>query len=101
MKLALNRVIEMQGGMAVADAGTIQAELPLNVGGILSDRPAREVGEKLAGVRRAMADQGYRHYNPIMSFCTLTLPASPALKLTDKGLIDVKACKIVPLKMEE
>lgn len=100
MMLALNRVIEMQGGMAVADAGKIQAELPLPVGGILSDRPAREVGEKLAGIRRAITSQGYRHYNPIMSFCTLTLPASPALKLTDKGLIDVKACKIVPLKAE-
>ena len=100
MKLALNRVIEMQGGMAAADGGRIQAELPLPVGGILSDRPAKEVGASLARVREAMTGLGYRHYNPIMSFCTLTLPASPALKLTDKGLIDVKACKIVPLKVE-
>ena len=100
MKLALNRVIEMQGGMAAADGGRIQAELPLHVGGILSDRPAKEVGASLARVREAMTGLGYRHYNPIMSFCTLTLPASPALKLTDKGLIDVKACKIVPLKVE-
>lgn len=101
MKIALNRVIEMQGGMAVTEAGRIQAELSLNVGGILSDRPAGEVGANLAGVRKAMINQGYRHYNPIMSFCTLTLPASPALKLTDKGLIDVKDCKIVPLRVEE
>lgn len=100
MKAAINRVIEMQGGMAVADRGEIQAELSLNVGGILSDRPAKEVGAGLARVREAMINQGYRHYNPIMSFCTLTLPASPALKLTDKGLIDVKACKIVPLRVE-
>lgn len=100
MKAAINRVIEMQGGMAVADRGKIQAELPLNVGGILSDRPAKEVGAGLALVRQAMINLGYRHYNPIMSFCTLTLPASPALKLTDKGLIDVKACKIVPLRVE-
>lgn len=97
MVLALNRVIGMQGGMAAVDAGVIRAELSLPIGGILSDRPAGEVGEKLAGVRKAMTDQGYRHYNPIMSFCTLTLPASPALKLTDKGLIDVGTCRIVPL----
>ena len=89
-----------EGGMAAADGGRIQAELPLHVGGILSDRPAKEVGASLARVREAMTGLGYRHYNPIMSFCTLTLPASPALKLTDKGLIDVKACKIVPLKVE-
>ncbi len=71
-----------------------------SIGGILSGRPAKEVGAGLARVREAMTGLGYRHYNPIMSFCTLTLPASPALKLTDKGLIDVKACKIVPLKVE-
>lgn len=101
MALAMNRVIGMQGGMAVTDQGAVRAELPLPVGGILSDRPAREVGEKLAQVRKAMKEQGYRHYNPIMSFCTITLPASPALKLTDKGLIDVGACRIIPLWAEE
>lgn len=97
MALAANQVIAMQGGMAVTNGGGVRAELPLPIGGILSDRPATEVGEKLAKVRAAMTDQGYRHYNPIMSFCTVTLPASPALKLTDKGLIDVNECRIISL----
>lgn len=100
LQLALNRVIEMQGGMTVVDEGFIKAELPLTIGGILSEKSAGEVGEQLAKVREAMINQGYRHYNPIMSFCTVTLPASPALKLTDKGLIDVTQCKIVPLNAE-
>ncbi len=37
-----------------------------------------------------MRDLGYNHMNEIMSFSTLSLPVSPALKITDKGLIDVK-----------
>ena len=100
MTAAVNRVIQMQGGMAVAEHGRVRAELQLNIGGILSGAPAEEVGAGLAGVRAAMQDLGYRHYNPIMSFGTLTLPVSPALKLTDKGLIDVKAAAIVPLFIE-
>lgn len=100
MQCALNRVIEMQGGMAVVDAGQVRAELPLRIGGILSDQSASEVGAGLAKVREAMVKQGYNHYNPIMSFCTVTLPASPALKLTDQGLIDVVNCRIVPLRAE-
>lgn len=32
-----------------------------------------------------------------MSVATLGLPVSPALKLTDKGLVDVKKGEIVPL----
>lgn len=95
--LAVNRLIELQGGMVAVDGGQVQAELQLNIGGILSGRPAAEIGAALGCVRAAMEAQGYRHYNPIMSFCTLTLPVSPALKLTDKGLIDVKAACVVPL----
>ena len=100
MAAALNRVIQLQGGMVASCDGKIQAELQLNIGGILSGSPAAEVGAALGRVRAAMEAQGYRHYNPIMSFCTLTLPVSPVLKLTDKGLIDVKAGCTVPLFIE-
>lgn len=97
MKTSLNRLLQLQGGLVVSDNGKIQAELQLNIGGILSGSPAREVGLALKQVRKAMLNQGYQHYNPIMSFCTLTLPVSPSLKLTDKGYIDVKNSCIVPL----
>jgi adenine deaminase len=33
----------------------------------------------------------------IMSLSTLSLPVSPALKITDQGLIQVNEGKIVPL----
>lgn len=97
MMIAVNRVIEMQGGMAVSLDGSIQADLKLNIGGIMSESPAEEIGEALGQVRKAMELQGYSHYNPIMSFCTITLPVSPALKLTDKGLIDVGSASIVSM----
>ncbi|MNW20836.1 Adenine deaminase [compost metagenome] len=44
-----------------------------------------------------MESLGYNHYNPIMSISTHSLPVSPALKITDFGLIDVVAGKVVPL----
>lgn len=100
MAAAVNRLVQLQGGMVVAENGRVQAELQLNIGGILSGSPAEEIGEGLACVRAAMEALGYRHYNPIMSFCTVTLPVSPALKLTDKGLIDVKSARVVPLIVE-
>lgn len=48
-------------------------------------------------VRESLITLGYEHHNPIMSVGTLGLPVSPALKLTDHGLIDVKRGEIVPL----
>lgn len=97
MAAALNRVIALQGGILTVENGTVTAELRLNVGGILSDCPAEEVGAGLARVRGEMLRLGYRHYNPIMSFGTITLPVSPALKLTDKGLINVREACVTPL----
>lgn len=97
MALAVNRLREIQGGILVVENGAIAAELALPVCGLLSEKQAEEVGGKLSTVRAGMEELGYHHKNPIMSLCTLGLPVSPALKLTDKGLIDVKAGKIVPL----
>ena len=94
--LALNAVIETQGGIVVTDNGKIMEQLTLKVGGILSDAPAKEIGEKLKKVRNQMIAQGYQHYNPIMSFCTLSLLASPALKISDQGIVDVANATVIP-----
>lgn len=101
MLTAACRVLELNGGICTALDGQIKAELPLPICGILSELPADEIGGKLSQVRKSLEELGYRHYNPIMSLCTLGLPVSPALKLTDKGLIDVAKGQIVPLTITE
>ena len=58
--------------------------------------PADDIGRMLGDVRRSLAGLGYEHYNPIMSLCTLGLPVSPALKLTDFG-VDVEKGEVVEL----
>ena len=97
MLLAVCRLQELQGGFLTVDKGKILAELALPVAGLLSEKPLKETAQSLKAVRQSMENLGYAHYNPIMSFATLGLPVSPALKLTDKGLIDVKRGKIVSL----
>ncbi len=55
----------------------------------MSTRPTAEVVERAGAVRAALDAWGYRHANAFMSISTLSLPVSPRLKLTDKGLVDV------------
>lgn len=98
MQIAVDRIQELQGGILTAFRGEISAELPLPVAGILSDRPIDEIGPDLKKVRNSLFQLGYRHYNPVMSLCTLGLPVSPALKLTDRGLVDVIKGEIVELE---
>lgn len=97
MLKSAKRIKELQGGIVTVKKETILAELPLPVGGILSEGSVQEIGTALKHVRESMINLGYKHYNPIMSLCTLGLPVSPALKLTDCGLIDVKEGRRVDL----
>ncbi|WP_236337335.1 adenine deaminase C-terminal domain-containing protein [Paenibacillus auburnensis] len=97
MVLAANTVIAAQGGFCVVCDGEVLALLELPVGGILTEAPLAETAERVLELRTAMESLGYDHYNPIMSISTHSLPVSPALKITDLGLIDVGAGKVVPL----
>lgn len=97
MVLAANQVIESQGGFCVVEDGQVLSMLKLPVGGILTEEPLTEVSRQVKELRSAMLSLGYVHYNPIMSLSTHSLAVSPALKITDHGLIDVNAGKVVPL----
>lgn len=100
MLLAVRRIQELQGGFLTVREGRVLAELALPVCGILSEAGVRDTAAGLKAVRESMEELGYRHNNPIMSLGTLGLPVSPALKLTDKGLVDVKQGAVVPLIVE-
>ena len=61
-----------------------------------------ELAGQIEAVRAAMEDQlGYVHHNAVMSFATLSLPVSPEVKLTDKGLLIGKTLEFIPLIKEE
>lgn len=93
---AANRVIELQGGFVVTRDGEIKGELALPIAGILSDESVEKTAEDLLGVWQALVDQGYEHLSPVMSTGTLGLPCAPFFKLTDKGIVDVTECRLVP-----
>jgi adenine deaminase len=97
MAMAANWVTENKGGICVVEEGKVLASLELPVGGILSEEPITILAEKLKAVREALKSLGYNHNNEIMSLSTLSLIVSPALKISDKGLIKVNNQEIVSL----
>ncbi len=100
MLSAANKVIEMQGGVAVARKGEIIASLPLPVAGLMSEEPLEEVAEGFEKVRKAFRSIGLRDhpYSPPLFF--LALPVIPEAKITDKGLYSVLEQKFVSLFAE-
>lgn len=100
MKKALSWVLTQKGGMCTVSSGKILASVHLPVGGILSEAPMEELARDVRSVQQALRKLGIDHTNPIMSMCTLTLPVSPELKITDKGLVHVPESRRVSLFME-
>jgi adenine deaminase len=89
MALAVNRLIELGGGFAVADEGRITAELALPVAGLISLQPFEEVANSLEHLRDAARAIGCTLPEPFLQVAFLALPVIPHLKLTDQGLFDV------------
>ena len=50
---------------------------------------------KIGRIRAFMKAHGWEADEEIMSFAVLALPVSPELKVTDKGLVDVRKSEII------
>ncbi len=98
MALAINRVIEMKGGIAIAKSGTVLNELSLPVGGLITDElTAYELSSKMRELNSVIKDRlGCKVHAPFMHLSFLALTTSPKWKITDKGLIDVNSFEILP-----
>ncbi len=100
MLLAVERAVELGGGLVVVDGDTVTAELPLPVAGLLSDRPLAEVIAGSEAVVAAVHALGSTVESPFQSLAFLALSVIPSLKLTDHGLVDVDRFELVPLRAD-
>ena len=100
MKVARDWIIAHRGGICVSSGGQVIAAVALPLGGILSEEPMEVLSEQMIQISDAMRNMGFEHSNPLMSFTTLTLPVSPDIKITDKGLIRTLTGEILPLVMD-
>jgi adenine deaminase len=97
MTRAVERLVELGGGLVVVDDRTVTAELPLPVAGLLSDRRLAEVIEGSQATVAAVHALGSRVESPFQSLAFLALSVIPSLKITDRGLVDVDRFELVPL----
>jgi adenine deaminase len=95
MAVAVNRLIEIEGGFAVAEGGRVLAELPLPVAGLMSLMSFEEVREALIPLRAAAKSLGVVLAEPFLQVAFLPLPVIPHLKITDMGLVDVDRFELV------
>ena len=98
MVAAVARLRELGGGVVVVDDGELRAELPLPVAGLLSTARLDEVVAASRACVQAAHALGCELHSPFQTLAFLALSVIPRLKITDRGLVDVDAFRLVPLE---
>jgi adenine deaminase len=97
MALCANTLVESGGGMAVVEHGMVIERIDFPVGGIFGLEPWRQVGQGLRRIHRYLRDRGSPFARPMYALCFLPFVTLPSLRITARGLINVKERKIVSL----
>ncbi len=103
MYKAVMELIRVNGGITLCSEGSILDTLELPIAGLMSGRPLNEVYKKIKEMHRtAFEILGVnRDLDPFMTLSFLALPVIPELKLTDKGLFDVRSFKFTDVSVTQ
>ncbi len=100
MATAANHLRTLSGGFAVVRDGKILADLPLPIAGLMSDKSFESVKDALIELRAAAKSLGTTLQEPFLQVAFLPLPVIPHLKITDMGMVDVDAFRLITDKTE-
>lgn len=97
MRLAVETLKGMCGGLAAIRGGEVLAKAPLEIGGLMTGREISVLVKELKELKGAARALGCKIPEPFMALSFLALPVIPELKLTDRGLVDVNLFQLVSL----
>jgi adenine deaminase len=92
MAAVANELRAVDGGLAVYDpAADACTTLPLPVAGMISEAPVDETARRFEAVRDAADDIGCTVPGGVLELSYLALEVIPEVRLTNNGLVDVRA----------
>ncbi len=101
MAVAVQALANCGGGLVVVNHGEILSLVRLPIAGLVINAEVNDLAQQLDALQEAWRTIGSRIPTPYMTFASLALPVIPHLRLTNRGLVDVNAGKIVPVELTE
>lgn len=96
--LAINRVIDMRGGIALSVDCKIKAELPFSIAGLMADLYLTEINRKYYLLKKCFTgEMGCNLTYPVYTLSYLASTQIPSLKLSLNGLVNVVEQEEIPL----
>jgi adenine deaminase len=96
MLFACERLREAGGGMIAVAGGEVLGFVELPIAGLVSDRPVDEVAAQVRSLGEAYRRLGSTLESPFMFVSLLSLGVIPALRLTNRGLVDGISFELLP-----
>ncbi len=97
MAAAVNHLVDIQGGYSVVKEGKVIYDFPMPVYGLIPPYSMQRIEEKTRTLETAMKAIGSSLTRPFLTLQTIPFTGLPFLRITDKGLADIKEKKLVPL----
>jgi adenine deaminase len=95
MSAAVNRVLEMKGGIVIFDGNGPCFELALPIGGVMSDKALPELAEKERELQSILFSKGYPHHDPMYTLVFLPNDFLPEVRVNYRGILDVKNDRVL------
>lgn len=95
MVVAANALIDLGGGMIVVEAGEVIAAVPMPIAGLMSDAPVETVVEQVDDLVKGWQRLGCQIHAPFMTFSLIALPVIPAVRISNRGLVDVTNFQLI------
>ena len=96
MYKAVEELKQIRGGYTIIRDGEVVGSLPLELGGLMSLRPADEFIPLLEDIiQKAYAAGVDPHIDPFITLSFTALPVIPRLRITDCGLFDAETFRFI------
>lgn len=95
----IKEIKDMQGGIVISSGGKVLESLKLEIAGLMTNQKIEEVNRKLKSMIETARGLGIPEgVDPFMTLSFLALPVIPDVKITDKGLFDVRTFEFISIE---
>lgn len=90
MSAAVNRILDMKGGIVAYEKGKIHYDFPLPLGGMMSDAPMQRLAEKEKELQEFLSTRGYPFQDPLFTLVFLPNDFLPDVRINYNGVVDIR-----------
>ncbi|OPY02085.1 MAG: putative adenine deaminase YerA [Syntrophorhabdus sp. PtaB.Bin047] len=95
MSAAVNRILDMKGGIVIFDGDGPCFELALPIGGVMSEKALPELAGKERELQSILFSKGYPYHDPMYTLVFLPNDFLPEVRVNYRGILDVKNNRVL------